>query len=177
MNELLIIAGISFFISVLSGVLGLGGAVVLIPAYLYLPSLFGVDNLDIKTISGITSVQVFASSLLGVLIHNKKGSVNKQLLAYIGFPMMGSALLGALFSGIVDGKIILISFAIMAVAGAVLMFFAKSDSDEIINASEMAFNKKLSVVIAILIGFFGGIVGAPGAFLLAPAMITVVKGK
>ncbi|MFO7448345.1 MAG: sulfite exporter TauE/SafE family protein [Ignavibacteriaceae bacterium] len=175
MEEFLVIAGISFLISVMSGVLGLGGAVILIPAYLYLPSLFGMHDLDIKTISGITSIQVLVTSFLGMIIHKKRGSVNKPLLFYIGIPMMVSALVGALFSGAVDGQLIIISFAIMAFAGAVLMFFSKAEPAETVNPAEVVFNKRLAVTIAVLIGFFGGIVGAPGAFLLAPVMITVLK--
>ncbi len=175
MEQFIIIFLISFFVSIISGILGLGGAVILIPAYLYLPQLFGAESLNIKTISGLTSVQVFASSLLGVLIHKKHGSVEKGLLYTIGIPMAIAALLGAVFSKYIDGKIIILVFAIMAVTGAVLMFTkSKSNLDD--NHPEgIQFNKTLALTISIIVGLFGGMVGAPGAFLLAPLMITVLK--
>lgn len=175
MNEFLIITGISFLVSVVSGILGLGGAVILIPAYLYLPPLLGMNSLDIKTISGITSIQVLATSLAGSYAHNKSGSVNKQLLYYIGIPMMISALGGALFSGIIDGRFIILSFALMAIAGAVLMFIKVKEHSPLVAAEDLEFNKTAAIIAAVVVGFFGGIVGAPGAFLLAPIMITILR--
>ncbi|MEJ2614820.1 MAG: hypothetical protein P8Z35_07680 [Ignavibacteriaceae bacterium] len=71
MAEYFLIGIIAFTVSLISGMLGLGGAIMLIPAYLYLPSLFGLDNLGIKNISGMTSLQVFATSLFGMLFHRK----------------------------------------------------------------------------------------------------------
>jgi uncharacterized protein len=175
MNEFLIIFSIGFLVSVISGILGLGGAVVLIPAYLYLPQMFGLPPLDIKIISGLTSVQVFASSLLGAFIHKKKGSVAPSLLYSIGIPMALTALFGAVLSHYINGHFIILIFAIMAVVGAGLMFSKNKKDDLEINSEDITFNKPLAFVIAILVGTFGGMVGAPGAFLLAPLMIVVLK--
>ncbi|PIX52610.1 MAG: sulfite exporter TauE/SafE family protein, partial [Candidatus Aquicultor secundus] len=50
-----------------SGLLGLGGAIILVPLLLYLPPLVGVGTLTMKTVSGITIIVVFASALIGVL--------------------------------------------------------------------------------------------------------------
>ncbi len=175
MLEFTIIFSIGFLVSVISGILGLGGAVVLIPAYLYLPQLFGLHPLDIKTISGLTSVQVFASSLLGAAIHRKKGSVAPSLLYTIGIPMTVTALFGAILSHYVQGRFIIMVFAVMAAIGAVLMTAKNTSDDKQINSDEVKFNKPLAFIIAMFVGTFGGMVGAPGAFLLAPLMITVLK--
>jgi uncharacterized membrane protein YfcA len=175
MSELIIIGIISFLVSVVSGILGLGGAVILIPAYLYLPPMLGMHSLDIKSISGITSIQVLATALIGAFVHNKSGNVNKKLLFYIGIPMMISALGGALFSGMIPGKYIIMAFAVMAGAGAVLMFINPKDEVAPASAESLSFNKTATLTAAVIIGFFGGIVGAPGAFLLAPVMISVLK--
>ncbi|MEO8399699.1 MAG: sulfite exporter TauE/SafE family protein, partial [Ignavibacteriaceae bacterium] len=175
MLEFFVIFFIAFVVSIISGILGLGGAVILIPAYLYLPQFFGINFLDIKTISGLTSVQVFASSLMGVLIHKKHGSVEKNLLYFIGIPMALSALLGALFSKYVHGDVILLTFALMAIAGAALMLVKRNQNADSINSEKFEFNKTIAFIIAIVVGLFGGMVGAPGAFLLAPLMISVLK--
>ncbi len=175
MVELIVISLIGFVVSVASGILGLGGAVILIPAYLYLPPLLGLPPIDIKTITGLTSLQVFASSLLGVIIHKKHGGVAPALLYIIGIPMTIAALAGALLSSFIDGKIILIIFAAMAVFGAFLMFTKYDKKKDSIEANEISFNKILAFLIAVFVGLFGGMVGAPGAFLLAPLMISVLK--
>jgi uncharacterized membrane protein YfcA len=175
MNDFFVITGISFLVSIASGILGLGGAIILIPAYLYLPPLLGMHSLDIKTISGITSIQVLATSLIGTFAHNKSGNVNERLLYYIGLPMMLSALGGALFSNIIDGKYVILAFALMAITGAALMFVKIKDQPSFVFAEELVFNKQAALISAVIVGFFGGIVGAPGAFLLAPIMITILK--
>ena len=175
MEQFIVIFLISLCVSIVSGILGLGGAVILIPAYLYLPQLFGAEKLNIKTISGLTSVQVFASSLVGVFIHKKHGSVEKELLYTIGIPMAISALVGAIFSKFVNGNVIILVFAIMAITGAVLMFIKTSSNLDDNNPGKINFNRTLALTISIVVGLFGGMVGAPGAFLLAPLMITVLK--
>jgi uncharacterized protein len=175
MIEYSVIFFIAFFVSIISGVLGLGGAFLLIPAYLYLPSLFNLSSLDIKIITGLTSIQVFASSLLGAVVHRRKGGISESLLLTIGLPMASVALLGAYFSKFVSGEFLIILFAIMALIGAVMMFIKPHPSIDEVNPEKIFFNKKLAVIIAVLVGFMGGMMGAPGAFILAPLMIAVLK--
>ncbi len=168
MEQFIIIFLISLCVSIISGILGLGGAVILIPAYLYLPQFFGADPLDIKTISGLTSVQVFASSLLGVLIHKKHGSVEKSLLYTIGIPMAAAALLGAVFSKFVRWKYYNFSFCNHGSCRCSFNVYKNQNKFDDNNPGEVNFNKSLALIISIIVGLFGGMVGAPGAFLLAP---------
>lgn len=172
--DLVLIGIIAFFTSLISGMLGLGGAVLLIPAYLYLPSLFGTKALDIKSISGMTSLQVFAAALLGMFFHSKKGAVDKKLVWTMGIPITVSAFFGALLSGKIAPDIIIGIFAVLAITGAFLMFTKKANDDETLS-KEIEYNIFGAVSISIGVGFFGGIVGAPGAFIIAPLMMTVLK--
>ena len=174
MTEYFLIGIISFTVSLISGMLGLGGAIMLIPAYLYLPSLFGLHGLDIKNISGMTSVQVFTTSLLGMLLHWKKKAFNKSLVITIGIPIIISSFIGAYLSGWVNPDLIISIFALMATIGAALILFARKterkDYDNLLD-----FNKIAAVIIGIMVGFFGGMAGAPGAFLLSPLLMIVLK--
>jgi uncharacterized protein len=171
MYEFLIIGSIAFLTSVLSGMLGLGGAVLLIPAYLYIPQLFGVDPIGVREITGITSVQVFASALTGMLMHRRKGMVNPKIVYTMGIPILAASFLGAAFSSVIRPDIIIGIFAFLAITGAVLMFVRYGDSD----TELVKFNPPLAAVLAVFVGFFGGIAGAPGAFVLSPLMMTVLK--
>ena len=171
--DLLLIALIAFATSVVSGLLGLGGAVLLIPAYLYLPSLFGLSPLDVKSISGITSVQVFATAVLGVALHRRHGAVNKRLVLVMGIPITIASFLGAMASGRVPGDVIIAVFAVMAILGAVLMVLKKGSNDE--EGAEFSYSTAGAVGVAGGVGLFGGMVGAPGAFLLSPLMMSVLR--
>jgi hypothetical protein len=63
----------------------------------------------------------------------------------------------------------------MAVTGAILMFVKTASNLDDNNPDKVNFNKSLALTISIVVGLFGGMVGAPGAFLLAPLMIAVLK--
>lgn len=171
--DLLLIALIAFATSLVSGLLGLGGAVLLIPAYLYLPPLFGLTPLDVKSISGITSVQVFATALLGVALHRRHGAVNKRLVLVMGIPITIASFLGAMVSGRVPGNVILAVFAVMAILGAILMVVKRENPDEV--GTDFSYSAPSAVSVASGVGLFGGMVGAPGAFLLSPLMMAVLR--
>lgn len=171
--DLLLITLIAFAISVVSGLLGLGGAVLLIPAYLYLPPLFGFSHLDVKSISGITCVQVFATALFGVALHRRHGAVNKRLVLIMGIPITIASFLGAMASGKVPGNGILAVFAVMAIFGAILMVVKKEIDEEAL--VDFSYSTTGAIGVACGVGLFGGMVGAPGAFLLSPLMISVLR--
>lgn len=168
-----LIGAIAFCVSFMAGLLGLGGAVLLIPAYLYIPPLFGVEALDAKSITGLTSLQVFTSSLLGAFMHRKRGTVDTRVVLTIGIPITAASLGGAFLSGTIDATIILGVFAAMAIAGAAFMLAGRREIEHA--GGPVQFNRPLAVGIALGVGIFGGMAGAPGAFILAPLMMTVLK--
>lgn len=171
--EYFITGVISFVSSFVAGLLGLGGAVLLIPAYLYLPPLLGLHPFDVREISGMTSVQVLAGSIIGVAFHTQKGAVDARLVWTMGIPITLFALVGALLSKSIEPNIIIAVFASMAVVGATLVFL-KRERENGDTDSPVQYSMPGAVIIAALVGFFGGMVGAPGAFILSPLMMTVL---
>lgn len=171
--EYLLLGLISFFVSVASGLLGIGGAVLLIPAYLAIPKLVGVQGPDVKTITGMTSVQIFAASVLGVVLHNRSGMVDRTVVVSMGIPVTTASLAGALVSGLVEERILLTVFAVMVVLSAGLLLWRRRENEQGEWNSRML-NIPGAVTLAALVGFFGGMVGAPGAFILAPLMMVLL---
>lgn len=170
--DLVIIAVIAFFTSMLSGLLGIGGAVLLIPAYHYLPPLFGATPISVPYISGMTSVQVLVSSIAGTIVHRNKGAVNKQLVVTMGVPITVTAFVGSLISGLIPPHFILYLFGAMALVGAALIVARPSQDETDIHPQ---FSRITALAIAAAVGLFGGIVGAAGGFLLAPLMMVALK--
>jgi hypothetical protein len=170
--DLVIIAVIAFFTSILSGLLGIGGAVLLIPAYHYLPPIFGATPISVPHISGMTSVQVLVSSIAGTIVHRNKGTVNRQLVLAMGIPITVTAFIGSLISGLIPPHIILYLFGAMALVGAALIVARQSHDETDIHAQ---FSRTTAIAIAAVVGLFGGIVGAAGGFLLAPLMMVFLK--
>ncbi len=155
----------------ISGLLGLGGAIYMIPLMLYVPPLLGVGRLDIKEVAAISMVQVLSASLSGVIVHYKNRFVSWSLLIYIGlFGAIGN-LGGAVFSKYAKSTGLLAIFATMALIASVAMFVPKREQGEDIDPNDIKFNRPLASLISLAIGSFGGMVGAPGAYIYIPVMI------
>src|SRR5512138_1820212 len=82
----------------LSGLLGLGGAIFMIPLLLYVPPLLGVGLLTMKDVAAVSMVQVLSASLTGVLVHNKNRFVSRELLLVMGVMNALGNLAGSLYS-------------------------------------------------------------------------------
>jgi uncharacterized membrane protein YfcA len=174
MSDFLFIGLVAFFTSLLSGLLGLGGSVVLIPAYLYLPQFFNLTPLDAKSISGMTSVQVLFSSTIGMFLHRRRGVVNTHLVYTMGVPIAVAALGGAFLSGALSPRTIIAVFACMAITSAAFILTRNMNNDDV-PAGPLSYSTEMAILIALSVGFFGGIAGAPGAFLISPLMMIVLK--
>ncbi len=160
---------------ILSGLLGLGGAIFMIPLLLYVPPMLGVGTLDMKQVAAVSMVQVLSASLSGLVVHNKNRFVSRSLLIYMGlFNALGN-LAGSLFSKYTKSGSLLAIFATMAVIAAVVMFVPKREQGEGIPPEDLHYNKLLASAVSLAIGCFGGMVGAPGAFIYIPVMIYLLN--
>jgi hypothetical protein len=157
----------------LSGFIGLGGAVVMIPLMLTIPPLFGFEPLTMKTVAGLSMMQVLFASLSGIVIHKKNHFVHLKTLFTIGFPMGLFSLAGSYFSKFMDDRLVLMLFGSLIIVSFILLVTDKSKRD--FSLEEVKVNYSLSVLIGSVIGFLAGVVGAGGGFILIPLMIMVLK--
>lgn len=160
--------------AVVSGLLGVGGAIVMIPLLLYGPPLLGVGQLDIRTVSAITMVQVFVAAVSGMLAHRRHRAVNSRLAVVGGVAMSVGSLTGALVSKLVPDEALLVVFAVMVTVAAGFMFVRTPQTDVLTPGQERPFSRALTMVVALVVGFGAGLVGAGGAFLLVPLLLVVV---
>ncbi len=159
----------------LSGLLGLGGAIFMIPLLLYVPPLLGVGQFDMKQVAAISMVQVLAASLTGVLVHNKHRFVSKSLLVTMGVCNAIGNLAGSLYSQHTKSSFLLAVFATLAVIASVVMFVPRRDQGVNVSPDELDYNKPAAAGASLAIGTFGGMVGAPGAFVYIPVMIYLLN--
>ena len=152
--------------SFLSGLLGIGGGLVLTPLLLYLPPVVGGAAIPVKIVTGLTIVQAISGSVLGTLRHRAYGNVSSHLVWLMGPPIAIASLVGALVSRDTSDSVILLVFAILAFAGAVLLLLPVEPRDE--SAADVRADPKVAIPIALVLGFFGGMVGIGGiAFIIA----------
>jgi uncharacterized membrane protein YfcA len=165
---------ISMVGGLLSGLLGLGGAVVLIPLMLAVPPLAGVGVLTMKEVAGITMLQVLASSITGCLTHHKGGYVHRPSLLAIGAPMAVCSLAGGYCSRYMSGELMLWIFVALVVA-AFLILLRREDEARGEQADAVDYHPVRFAAVGAFVGFAAGTVGAGGGFILVPLMISVLK--
>ncbi|PYO19012.1 MAG: hypothetical protein DMD85_19680 [Candidatus Rokuibacteriota bacterium] len=157
-----------------SGLLGVGGAIVMIPLLLYVPPLLGIGGFDVKEVAAITMVQVFIAAVSGVIAHGRRRAVNARLAATGGLAMAATSLAGAIASLWIHEMWLLMVFALMVTLACVLMFVPAPQPDVAAPAEDREYSRTLTATVAGGVGFAAGLVGAGGAFLLVPLLLVVV---
>lgn len=157
---------IGVFGGFISGLVGVGGAIIIYPAILLLPPLFGAPAYSAYIASGLTSSQVFFSTLSGSLKARKKTEFSPQLVLYMGGGMIIGSMLGAFLANLFDATFVNTVYIIIALLALTLMFIKVKPSSE-----KSSFNKYLLVII----GIISGIIGAGGAFIIIPILLVLFK--
>ena len=161
--------------SFISAMTGLGGAIIIVPALLYLPPLVGVGNLDMKQVTGITIIMVFTTSLIGTLTHHKHRAVSRPLVFIMGITGFLASFAGAYVSKYTKADFLLAIFAVMASIAAIMMWVPQTERGLDVPADQVKFNRVIAFHIALIVGFVGGMVGAPGAYIFIPSMVYILK--
>lgn len=161
----------------LSGFVGVGGAVIMIPLMLTVPPTLGMEALTMKVVSGLSMVQVVFSSFSGVMKHRQNKYVSVKLLLFVGVPTAIGSGLGAAASRLMDNRILMIVFGLIAILAGLMMLIPprKEDTSELVDPENFPFNKAIAISIGFGLGFLAGMVGAGGGFLLIPLMIYILN--
>jgi uncharacterized membrane protein YfcA len=159
--------------SFLSGLLGIGGGLVLTPLLLYLPPLVGGATIPVKIVTGLTIVQAISGSLLGALRHRAYGNVSSRLVWLMGPPIAMASLVGALVSRDTPDNVLLGVFAVLAFVGGVMLLLPVTPRDA--GADDIHAEPKVAIPLALVLGFFGGMVGIGGIAFIIAALVYLLR--
>lgn len=174
--ETYFIVGILALISgFLSGLLGIGGGIVMAPLLLYVPQLFGISPLTMQTVAGLTIVQGVVGCLVGFWTHRKFHFVSKKLSLYMGGTIFIAAAVGGAGSRLVSHTVLLFIFACLAFAASFCMLIPIADDIEKPDVAAVEFKRFRAVITAAGVGLLGGLVGQGGSFVLIPLMTSYVQ--
>ncbi len=170
-----ILIGLGFTGAFVAGLVGVGGAILMIPLLLYVPPLFGIDRLPFHTVAGAEMIQVATAGIVGALVHWREGKVSRALVATIGPGMVVAALAGAVVSRFVSAGLLTGVFASLALTAAVVMLASRRRLPTGSAYRAARFNKGLAVSLGSGVGFLSGMVGAGGGFLLTAFMVSILR--
>lgn len=165
---------IGFVGSMISGMVGIGGSIVKYPMLLYIPPLLGFAAFTAQEVSAVSAVQVFFATLAGMFAYRKGGFINKKLVIAMGIPIIAGSFIGGYGSKYLPDSVINLTYAVMALVAAVMMFMPKKETDRT-DYTDVRFSTTVAVIAAATVGLLSGIVGAAGAFITVPIMLVVLK--
>ncbi len=158
----------------LSGLLGIGGGIVMAPLLLYMPPFFGFEPFAMQQVAGLTIVQGLVGALAGSVPHRRFHFVSIQLSAYMGTSIFVAALIGGAGARYVSNTTLLFLFACLALIATVLILVPVKDDSENPEVKRLTFSRLRAIAAASGVGLVGGLVGQGGSFILIPLMTTFV---
>jgi uncharacterized protein len=159
----------------LSGLLGIGGGIVMFPLLLYVPPLLGLTPIDVKSITGLTMIQGFFSALTAMFYYHKNALINKSLVITLGLSLFLSSLAGSFLSKKVPDGPLLMVFGALALVAAIMMLIPRSYLQDDLTEDKVEFHRATAIGIGLVLGFAIGLVGQGGAFILIPVLLYVLK--
>jgi uncharacterized membrane protein YfcA len=127
-----------------------------------------------KAVAGLTIVQGFLGCLSGALAHHRFNFVSGPLSLWMGVSITLAAAIGGAGSSYVPDRILLVIFAALALTASLLIFFPARGDAETHDTKQLNFSRFRAITSATGVGFFGGLVGQGGSFILIPLMTAFV---
>ena len=153
----------------LSGFLGIGGGVILLPLMVYL------GQMPIKEATAISMWFVIFASISGIIAHKKLGNIDLGIGLWLGGGSVAGAVIGTRFAGILSDKMLQVVFIGVVFAAAIMLLVpSREDDPEVDLTSEGRPSKVLALTIGLAKGILTGILGIGGGFIVVPLMICVL---
>lgn len=151
---------------ILSGLLGLGGGVVVIPGLFILLAYFEIPGEYLMHVAIGTSLAIMmCTSAVNAYSHSKRRNVIWPILKImVPFAVVG-VVAGALLMSIVSGRILSLTFGFFLLFIALDLFF---DLSKNILPTHVKIKKGLFRSIGLAVGFFSGLLGIGGGTIYIP---------
>jgi uncharacterized protein len=162
---LVLIALIGGFAGVLAGLLGVGGGIVLVPAFFYALQSLGYDGPQLMQICLATSLAtIIVTSARSVHAHNKKGAVDWEILRTWAPGIMVGAILGVLLVAQLRTQTLQAIFGGLALIVGLYLGFGRSEwrlGETMPRGIKRAILSPMVGFLSVLMGIGGGSFGVP----------------
>ncbi|MAY88944.1 MAG: hypothetical protein CML02_19750 [Pseudooceanicola sp.] len=159
---LLVIGAIA---GVLAGLLGVGGGIVLVPAFFYAFQTLGYGGPQLMQLCLATSLAtIIVTSVRSVLSHNRKGAVDWEILRTWAPGIAIGAILGVLVAASLRSVTLQVVFGVFGIVIGLYMGFGRASwrlGDEMPKGLKRAILSPLMGFMSVLMGIGGGSFGVP----------------
>lgn len=176
MLALLLVIGA--FAGVLAGLLGVGGGIVLVPAYFYALQVLGYGGTQLMQVCVATSLAtIIVTSLRSVQSHNRKGAVDWAILRGWAPGIAVGAVLGLVVASRVSSLVLQAVFGLAAMAVGLYMVAGRGDwrlGAAMPTGGLRAVLSPMLGLLSVLMGIGGGTFGVPMMTLYGVAIHNAV---
>lgn len=161
---LVVIGGVA---GVVAGLLGVGGGIVLVPAFFYAFTSLGYDSAQLMQICVATSLAtIVVTSPRSVAAHHRRGAVDWQMLRDWAPYIIFGALAGTLVAAQVKSAVLQVVFGVLAGLAGLYMAFGKSQW----RLGQALPGQPARAIMATTLAFFSAMMGIGGGTFGVPLM-------
>lgn len=165
LSMLALILAIGGFAGVIAGLLGVGGGIILVPAFYFAFEGLGYGPDGLMQICLATSLATIAvTSLRSLLAHDKRGAVDWAILRGWGPGIGVGALLGVLAASGLRGEVLMVIFGILGLIVGLYLAFGRENwrlGPEMPKGVARAVVSPVVGFLSVMMGIGGGSFGVP----------------
>ncbi len=167
LQMLVLLLVIGALAGVLAGLLGVGGGIVLVPAFFYAFSALGYDGPQLMQMCLATSLAtIIVTSVRSVMSHNKKGAVDWEILRGWAPGIVVGAIIGVMVASNLRSVTLQMVFGVLALVIGAYMGLGKADW-----RLGQAMPKGIArVILSPMMGFLSVLMGIGGGSFGVPLM-------
>ena len=162
---LALMLAIGAFAGVAAGLLGVGGGIILVPAFYYAFASLGYESDSLMQICVATSLAtIIVTSVRSVLSHHKKGAVEWDILRGWAPGIAVGAVFGVLLASGLKSQTLMLVFGVLGVSVGLYMAFGRSEwrlGSEMPKGLARAIASPVVGFLSVLMGIGGGSFGVP----------------
>lgn len=146
----------------LSGLLGVGGGIVLVPG------LIAIAKLDQRLAHGTSLAATLPIALASFVTYLAHGNVDWGVAPWLALGAVTGAVVGTKLLSVLPKRTITIVFILVVVATAIRLFFAAAgDGRPALSATGVV----MLIVVGFVTGVIAGLLGVGGGVVMVPAMV------
>ncbi|WP_323772077.1 sulfite exporter TauE/SafE family protein [Antarctobacter sp.] len=153
------------FAGILAGLFGVGGGIILVPAYYYVFSALEFDGPQLMQVCLATSLaSIIVTSTRSVMAHNKRGAVDWDLLRRWAPGIALGAVLGVLVAARLRSDALALIFAVLATIVGLYLAFGRKDwriGPQMPEGGTRGVLSPMVGFLSVLMGIGGGSFGVP----------------
>ena len=162
-----LLLAVGAFAGVLAGLLGVGGGIILVPAFFYVFHALGYPDFQLMQVCLATSLAtIIVTSIRSVMAHNKKGVVDWDILRSWAPGIVLGAVVGFFIASSLRSATLQMIFGVLAIIVGLYMTFGKAHW----RVGDAMPKGVARIVLSPVIGFLSVLMGIGGGSFGVPTM-------